>query len=81
MTEPSRSEGKDERAFEKWRRSAAWVTGIGLTPEQEKEKEGGLLEAQRKRCERWKGDLMKSSEVSDFILLSSSIKLIDMFLI
>ncbi|KAG8967325.1 Mitochondrial inner membrane protease atp23 [Tulasnella sp. 419] len=62
----------EERAFERWRQSAAWITGIGLTEEQKLQKslqkKRDLEEAQWIRCERWKADLMKNSPAVVFML-------------
>lgn len=59
---------KEERAFERWRKSAAWITGVGLTPEDQAQRQA-QKELQRDealwiRCEKWKDDLLKTSTLS-----------------
>lgn len=59
------AEQKVDRAFERWRKSAAWMTGMGLSNEEvearKQQKAIELEEAQWVRCERWKADLMRNS--------------------
>lgn len=56
---------KDLRAFEKWRKSAAWLTGIGLNQDDQLERERTRNlkrdEAMWIRCEKWKDDLLQTS--------------------
>ncbi|CAE6448978.1 unnamed protein product [Rhizoctonia solani] len=59
-------------AFERWRASLAQFTGLGLSEEEQskRDKLKGLEreEAQWRRCEAWKNDLMKNSPVVVFML-------------
>ncbi|KAG8901397.1 Mitochondrial inner membrane protease atp23 [Tulasnella sp. 403] len=63
---------KDEAAFERWRRSVSWLTGIGLSPE-DKARRDNLKHLQKEeamwiRCEKWKDDLLKHSPAVVFML-------------
>lgn len=49
----------DSSAFEKWRRKAALVTGLGVT---EQERMRAVEEFQTKTCEKWKLNLMHYSQ-------------------
>ncbi|CAE6440319.1 unnamed protein product [Rhizoctonia solani] len=59
-------------AFERWRASLVNLTGLGLSDEdklkRDKLKGLELEEAQWRRCEAWKNDLMKNSPVVVFML-------------
>lgn len=59
------SQDKDLKAFDRWRKSVAWITGTGLTPEAQAQRNASKAaeaeEAMWVRCEKWKADLMKNS--------------------
>ncbi|CAE6444420.1 unnamed protein product [Rhizoctonia solani] len=59
-------------AFERWRASLVQFTGLGLSEEEQSKRDQvkGLEreEAQWRRCEAWKNDLMKNSPVVVFML-------------
>ncbi|CEL54383.1 Mitochondrial inner membrane protease ATP23 OS=Cryptococcus neoformans var, neoformans serotype D (strain JEC21 / ATCC MYA-565) GN=ATP23 PE=3 SV=1 [Rhizoctonia solani AG-1 IB] len=59
-------------AFERWRASLVNFTGLGLSDEDKVKREQlkglELEEAQWRRCESWKNDLMKNSPVVVFML-------------
>ncbi|KZT58320.1 hypothetical protein CALCODRAFT_495047 [Calocera cornea HHB12733] len=64
--EPSGSRPPNgEGSFERWRKSAAWITGLGLSPEEEvvraQEQERKTNAYQWERCQKWKTDLMWNS--------------------
>ncbi|KZO94061.1 mitochondrial inner membrane protease ATP23 [Calocera viscosa TUFC12733] len=72
LPEPSGSQSaEDLGSFERWRRSAAWITGLGLTPEQEaaraKEQVRKNNESQWEQCQKWKTDLMWNSPAIGFM--------------
>ncbi|KDQ15572.1 hypothetical protein BOTBODRAFT_31466 [Botryobasidium botryosum FD-172 SS1] len=62
----------EEKAFDRWRRSAAWITGVGLSPEDQtargREKALAAEESQWRRCEKWKADLLRNSPAVTFML-------------
>lgn len=66
----SSTDAKDERAFERWRKSAAWLTGIGLSPEEQAQRQNQRdlkrEEAQWIRCEKWKEELLQASYAFSF---------------
>lgn len=61
----STSPATDQGAFERWRKYAAWTTGLGLTPEEsearQKDKSGQFTAEQRRHCLFQRGDLMRNS--------------------
>ncbi|KAL1920643.1 uncharacterized protein VTP21DRAFT_1020 [Calcarisporiella thermophila] len=65
-------ESKEQRRFERWRRSLMYITGIGLSESekekimQEREKEFERYECNR--CEKWRDSLMKNSPAVVFML-------------
>ncbi|KAG8878205.1 Mitochondrial inner membrane protease atp23 [Tulasnella sp. 331] len=71
-TPSSSTNARDERAFERWRKSAAWLTGIGLSPEEQAQRQSQRdlqkEEAQWIRCEKWKEELLKTSPAVTFMM-------------
>ncbi|KAF9514984.1 hypothetical protein BS47DRAFT_1484718 [Hydnum rufescens UP504] len=67
----SGSSSKDERAFDQWRRTAAAITGLGLTPEEAKIRQQNrnekILNAQRQQCLLWRNDLLRQSPAVTFM--------------
>lgn len=57
---PVQSTSEPTSAFERWRRKAALVTGIGVT---EEERMAYLRESQRRSCEKTKTYLMNYSKL------------------
>lgn len=57
---------KDMKAFEKWRKSLQYITGLGMTEEEQKNFRGlmqkELEEYQCNKCEVWKENLLKNSK-------------------
>ncbi|KAG0234456.1 Mitochondrial inner membrane protease atp23 [Mortierella sp. GBA43] len=49
---------KDQRSFERWRRTLSLITGLGLTPE---EFRAEVVKADQRECERRKEKLIKNS--------------------
>ncbi|KAG9006457.1 Mitochondrial inner membrane protease atp23 [Tulasnella sp. 427] len=72
LPSPSTTEDRDLKAFDRWRKSAAWITGVGLTPEETARRKASQAaeaeEAMWVRCEKWKSDLMKNSPAVTFML-------------
>ncbi|KAG9033063.1 Mitochondrial inner membrane protease atp23 [Tulasnella sp. UAMH 9824] len=66
------AQDKDLKAFDRWRKSVSWITGVGLTPEDQARrkatKDAEAEEAMWVRCEKWKADLMKNSPAVTFML-------------
>ncbi|KAG8839842.1 Mitochondrial inner membrane protease atp23, partial [Serendipita sp. 411] len=75
----SNVEPKEVSSFERWRQRAAWVTGLGLSPEdQKKREEFNLLkgmESDWKRCEKWKTEMLHNSPAVVFMM--KQLQLID----
>jgi hypothetical protein len=65
----SKSPTDDSSLFEKWRQKTAWITGLGLSPE-DAEKRAEIaslrrLESDWKTCEKRKHELLNNSEYYD----------------
>lgn len=69
------SSSPNERRFEKWRKNLSWVTGLGLTPEEEEvrrhELDQKLDESLLRRCERMKRGLLENSACFFFFSLGA----------
>lgn len=63
----AQSQGGDLQTFERWRRSFSNLTGLGLSEEQQAD---AIALQERRRCEKWKNELVKYSQ-SSFIILCS----------
>uniref|UniRef100_A0A0W0EZP0 Mitochondrial inner membrane protease ATP23 n=1 Tax=Moniliophthora roreri TaxID=221103 RepID=A0A0W0EZP0_MONRR len=61
----STSQSSQSSAFERWRRQAMLVTGIGVSEEERME---ALQQVHLKRCEKMKKDLMDNSPIVTFML-------------
>ncbi|ORE09022.1 hypothetical protein BCV72DRAFT_224291 [Rhizopus microsporus var. microsporus] len=63
---------KDMKAFEKWRKSLQYITGLGMTQEEQKHFRGlmqkELEEYQCNKCEVWKENLLKNSPPVRFMV-------------
>ncbi|KAI9267409.1 peptidase M76 family-domain-containing protein [Sporodiniella umbellata] len=63
---------KDMKTFEKWRQSLQYITGLGMTPQEEqnfkKKLDQNLEEYQCKTCEIWKENLLKNSPPVRFMV-------------
>jgi len=75
MSDPSSSSSSrpsDEGAFERWRKDAAWVTGLGLSPEEELSRSRMQAQNQKtieyKKCEETKANLLTTSPAVVFML-------------
>ncbi|KAF9943855.1 Mitochondrial inner membrane protease atp23, partial [Modicella reniformis] len=62
---PSETENKDQKAFERWRKTLSLITGFGLTPE---EFQAEIDKADKKTCELRKEKLIKSSPGVRFMM-------------
>ncbi|KAF9428856.1 Mitochondrial inner membrane protease atp23 [Podila epigama] len=62
---PPEIDGKEKRAFDRWRKTLSLVTGVGLTPE---EFQAEVDKADRKTCELYKEQLIKSSAGVRFMM-------------
>ncbi|KAI8359720.1 peptidase M76 family-domain-containing protein [Mortierella sp. GBAus27b] len=56
---------KDQRSFERWRRTLSLITGLGLTPE---EFRAEVVKADQRECERRKEKLIKNSPGVRFMM-------------
>lgn len=67
-TAPDLQEAKDQRKFDKWRKSLMYITGVGLSDEEKAEYkkllDKELEEYQCKQCVNWRDSLMKNSKSS-----------------
>src|ERR1051325_5658081 len=69
---PIEENSKEQKKFDKWRKSLMYITGLGLSIEDKKifeiELEKDFEKYQCKRCEKWRDTLMKNSNISFFFL-------------
>ncbi|KAG0357833.1 metalloprotease ATP23 [Gamsiella multidivaricata] len=64
-TKPSEKEAKEQKSFERWRRTISLITGVGLTPEEFRQE---IEKADRKQCELRKEKLIKNSPGVRFMM-------------
>lgn len=57
---------KEMRAFERWRKSLQYITGLGMTPEEQKafrnQVDVEYASIQCRECEKWRDQLLKTSK-------------------
>ncbi|PKY39350.1 hypothetical protein RhiirA4_351930 [Rhizophagus irregularis] len=72
--DPIEEKSKEQKNFDKWRKSLMYITGLGLSIEDKKkienELEKDLEDYQCKRCEKWRDILMRNSPIVTFMLKS-----------
>jgi inner membrane protease ATP23 len=60
--DPIEEKSKEQKNFDKWRKSLMYITGLGLSIEDKNELEKDFENYQCKRCEKWRDILMKNSK-------------------
>src|SRR6266542_6636060 len=61
-------EKKEQKNFDKWRKSLMYITGLGLSRKNKKKIEKNFENYQCKRCEKWRDILLKNSKYYSFFL-------------
>ncbi|GES76820.1 mitochondrial inner membrane protease ATP23 [Rhizophagus clarus] len=72
--DPIEEKSREQKNFDKWRKSLMYITGLGLSIEDKKkietELEKDFEDYQCKRCEKWRDMLMRNSPIVTFMLKS-----------